>query len=72
LNLDNAGIERLVRQHDDHTKAIKEELLRICWYMRGGLSYNEAHLLTVEERELVNKIIEGNLETTKETQLPFF
>ena len=40
--------------------------------MRGGLSYNEAHLLTVEERELVNKIIEGNLETTKETQLPFF
>jgi hypothetical protein len=62
----------LVRQHDDHTKAIKEELLRMCWYMRGGLSYNEAHLLTVEERELVNKIIEGNLETTKETQLPFF
>jgi hypothetical protein len=51
---------------------MKEELLRMCWFMRGGLSYNEAHLLTPDERTLVAKIIEDNLATTKTSQLPFF
>ena len=40
--------------------------------MRGGLSYAEAHLLTVEERSIIGKIIEDNLETTKTSGLPFF
>ena len=40
--------------------------------MRGGLDYNQAHMLTPEERELVGKLIEENLEITKETQMPFF
>lgn len=53
-------------------KALKDELLRLIWYMRGGLSYTEAHLLSPDEREIIGKIIEGNLETTQKTQLPFF
>jgi len=40
--------------------------------MRGGLTYDQAHLLTPEEREFIGKIIEENLETTKESGLPFF
>ena len=72
MRLNAQGIDKLVREYDKDAKALKEELLRICWYMRGGLSYSESHLLTFEERELVSKIIEGNLATTKETQLPFF
>ena len=72
MYLDNEGIDKLIKEFDANTKAIKEELLRMCWYMRGGLSYSESHLLTLEERELINKIVESNLATTKETQLPFF
>lgn len=72
LCLDKEGIEATIKAFERDTKAIKSELLKFCWYMRGGLSYNEAHLLTGEERELVSKIIEENLQTTKETQLPFF
>ena len=72
MRLDAQGIDKLVSEYDKDAKALKEELLRICWYMRGGLSYTESHMLTFEERELVSKIIEGNLATTKETQLPFF
>jgi len=72
LYLDVAGVEKLAKSYDDPTKAIKEELLRLCWYMRGGLSYSESHLLTVDERKLIGKIVESNLETTKETSLPFF
>jgi hypothetical protein len=72
LSLDLPGIEAMVLDMDNETKAMKDELLRICWYMRGGLSYNESHCLTLDERKIVGKIIESNLETTKETQLPFF
>jgi hypothetical protein len=72
LRLDNEGIEKLVNQHDNDAKAIREELLKMCWYMRGGMSYSEAQNLTTEERSIIVKIIEENLETTKNTQLPFF
>lgn len=40
--------------------------------MRGSISYSEAHLLDVEERKLIGKIIEENLETTKTSGLPFY
>ena len=66
------GIERLVKEYEKDAKAIKEELIKLCWFMRGSLSYTEAHLLTSEEREAIGKLITENLETTKTTQLPFF
>lgn len=44
----------------------------MCWYMRGGLTYTEAMMLSPNERQLINVIIKDNLETTKKTQLPFF
>jgi hypothetical protein len=60
-------VERL----DKEAKAIKKDVLKMCWYMRG-LSYTEAMHLSWEEREIVGEIIKENLETTKKTGLPFF
>lgn len=40
--------------------------------MRGGLGYDEAYALGYEEREIISKVVEENLETTKKTQMPFF
>lgn len=40
--------------------------------MRGGMSYNEAHLLTPDEKVLIAKLVEKNLEITKESGLAFF
>jgi hypothetical protein len=37
-----------------------------------GLSYNEATMMSFEERELIGEIIKENLETTKKSGLPFF
>ena len=65
-------IEKMVKEFENDTKALKEELLRICWFMRGGITYSESHMLTLEERQIVNKIIQDNFKTTKETGLPFF
>jgi hypothetical protein len=72
LYLDTEGIERIVKEYDGTTIALKEELLRICWCMRGGIDYNISHMLSIEERTLISKIVEKNLETTKESGLPFF
>lgn len=40
--------------------------------MRGGLDYDLAHMLTPEDRQLIGKVVEEHLATTKETGLPFF
>jgi len=72
LYLSAPEIEELIKQLDRDTKAIKEDLLRMCWFMRGGVTYHEALMMSIEERELIGKIINSNLEVTKETQMPFF
>ena len=56
------------RECDD----IRQEALQLSWYMRGGLSYDHAMQLSVAERNLINKLIKNNLETTKKSGLPFF
>ena len=57
---------------DKEVDAIRQEALQMAWFMRGGLSYEQALLLGTSERKLINEIIKGNLETTKKSGLPFF
>ena len=70
--LSNQDIVDLLQQYDDESKAIRKEALKLSWYMRGGISYNQALSLSREERELVGNIIEENLKTTEKSGLPFF
>ena len=44
----------------------------MCWYMRGGLTYDEAMGLSKTDREIIGEIIKDNLETTKKSKMPFF
>ena len=57
---------------DKSVRDIKEESLKLAWYMRGGLSYTESMHLSMEERDIINDIIKENLDLTKKTKLPFF
>jgi hypothetical protein len=57
---------------EKEVRAIKEELIKLCWFMRGGLTLTEAYDTDPEDRELIAKLIESNLETTNKTKLPFF
>jgi hypothetical protein len=61
-----------LERFDKEVKALKEEVLRMCWYMRGGISFSELMEMGSAEREIIAEIIKSNLETTKETRLPFF
>ena len=57
---------------DKEAKAIKRDCLKLCWYMRGSLSYSEIMHLSWEERDIIGDIVKENLETTKKSGLPFF
>ncbi len=64
-------ILREVKELEKDAKAIKKEVLQMCWYMRG-LSYSEGMNLSFDERQLVGEIIKEHLETTKKSGMPFF
>ena len=70
--MDSDAIVAMVDQMEKDTNSIRQEALKITWYMRGGISYESAMNLSTAERNLVNEIIKENLETTKKSGLPFF
>lgn len=72
MTLNSEQISQLVERMEKEVKNIKREILKICWYMRGGLNYEEAMNLGFQERDIISGIINENLETTKKTQMPFF
>jgi len=72
LTLDQDAIMELVNSYERQSRAIKDEILRFCWYMRGGINYNDAMFLSSDERKIISEIIKDNLETSKKSGLPFF
>ena len=65
-------IHREVKKLEDESKALKKELYKLAWFMRGSLTFEQAYQLGVEDRIIIGEIVQENLETTKESQLPFF
>ena len=57
---------------DNQAKEIRNELLKISWYMRGGVTFEESAALCPQDREMIGKLVKDNLETTKKTGQPFF
>jgi len=72
LTLANAEIIKKLEGMDQEAKTIKKRLFELCWYMRGGISFTEIMQMGVSDISLMNDVIEGNLETTKKTGMPFF
>jgi len=72
LSLNFEQIQELSDRLERETKAYKLELYRMCWFMRGSLSINEAYELTDEDIEILGNLIKDNLDTTKKSGLPFF
>jgi hypothetical protein len=72
LTLSHEQVIAWLDRMDRESKAIKEDLISMCWFMRGSITYDDAMLLSNEDRKIITKIIEKNLETTKKSGLPFF
>ena len=72
MSLSDEQIEEWLDTLENESKAIREEALRFTWWMRGGVSYEESMLLSFEERKIIARIIEDNMETAKKSQMPFW
>lgn len=72
MTLDNSEIIEYLKSLDQESRAIKEEMIKISWYMRGGINYSQVAALSPMEREIIGNLIKENLETTKRSGLPFF
>ncbi len=68
MRASNSEIEEFVKFLENETKNIKDEIFRISWYMRGGVNSQDLfHLYSYEDRMIMNKIIEENIEATKKS-----
>ena len=65
-------IAKIVENYDKEIKSIRNDTLKICWHMRGGITYEQAMNLSHDERNIIGEIIKENMETTKKTGLPYF
>lgn len=72
MTLSREEIIALVEQYEKEARAFKAECLRMCWHMRGGLSYDEAVMLSQGEREIISNMVKDHMETTKKSGLPYF
>lgn len=72
LSQSESDIIKTLKDMENTTKEIRHELLKICWYMRGGVTYEESAAMSPQDREMVSKLVKDNLETTKKTGQPFF
>lgn len=72
MSLANDEIIQLLDDFEKESKALKHTVLKMCWYMRGGLTYDEGMMTSFNDREIINSIIKDNLNTTKESGIPFF
>ncbi len=63
---------KYIKDLESDTKNLKMELMKICWYMRGGMTWQESLNLSPDEREIVSKLVKENLDTAKKTGQPFF
>jgi hypothetical protein len=72
LTLDNSEIVEYVEGYEKEITSLRTNALKITWYMRGGVSYEDVMMLSSSERDIINALIKENLETTKKSGLPFF
>jgi hypothetical protein len=72
LTLDNEKIVAWLDSLEKESKALKKEIIQLCWYMRGSVTYTEAMEMSPSEREIIVKLVKDNLETTKKSGMPFF
>lgn len=72
MTLSNDQIIEEIDNMEKEAKALKDDVLRICWYMRGSISYDDGMMLSHVDKEIINKIIKDNLDTTQKSGMPFF
>ncbi len=70
--MSSSDIATYVDQMEKESTDVREQCLKMSWYMRGGATYEDVLQMSQTERQLVSDLIKENLETTNKSKLPFF
>ena len=68
----DSDIVKYLKDFESESKNLKLELFEVCWFLRGGVTWQEALNLSPEERTIVSQLVKENMETTKKSGQPFF
>ncbi|MFW6002130.1 MAG: hypothetical protein ACOCQD_02215 [archaeon] len=71
IPLSQSQIIEVIKKFDKHVQGIKEEVFKISWYMRGGVSSHDLFwVYSSEDRKIMSEIIKENITHTKDSGLP--
>jgi len=72
MSLSNSDIESYIEALERDARNIKDDIFRLAWHMRGGVTSQELfHIYSKEDRQIIDEIIRDNVELTKKTGMPF-
>lgn len=72
LTATHEQIEKIIERMDQEAADIRRQAIKMSWHMRGGASYEDVLNMSYNERAMIGDLIKDNLETTKNSRLPFF
>lgn len=68
ITLDESEIIQYVKDLELESKRLRDNLYRLCWYMRGGVSIQDLlYNLGPEDREIMDKIVEDHIKISQKT-----
>jgi len=62
----------VVKELENESESIEKNLIEILWYMRGGITLNDAYDLTFDQRKFIFELIKENTELSKKTGKPIY
>lgn len=65
-------IEAEVKKLENESKAIRKNIYKMAWFMRGSVNIEQLFSMDISDQEILSDLIKENLETTKESGMPFF
>lgn len=69
--MSNSDIEQYIKYLENEVKSIKDEVFRLSWYMRGGVSSTDLfYLYSYEDREILSRIIKDNIDASVKAKMP--
>ena len=70
--MNHSEIAEYLKGIEQEAKQIKDESIKMSWFMRGGVTYEQILMMSINERKTISEIIKDNYETTKKSGLPHF
>lgn len=65
MHFSDSEINELSETLESQVKNLKYNIYKLAWYMRGGVQASDLFVSDVEDIEVLQKIIEENIETSK-------